>query len=139
MNNLAFYLSLAFLNSRFCCGKNVRQISWVLIVLHHDNISAGKTFFISCVGDRFCDVLDVLAGDCKKNVSVLKIFWRLNIFKFCMGNALFKADVVGRVDFAVAHAWNAFRRDFVSLDSGTSVKVCSNVLQLHNRDFRFWL
>ncbi len=139
MNNLAFYLSLAFLNSCFCCSKNVRQISWILIVLHHDNISAGKTFFVSCVGDRLCDVLDILAGNCKENVPMLKIFRRLDIFKFCVRNALIKADVVGRVDFAVAHARNAFRCDFVTPDSGTSVKVCCNVLQLHNRDFQFWL
>ena len=139
MHNLAFYLSLAFLNPRFCCGKNVRQISWILIVLHYDNITAGKTFFVSYVGDRLCDVLDILAGDCKKNVAVLKIFWRLNVFKFCMRNALFKTDVVGRVDFTVAHAWNAFRSNFITLDSGTPVKVCCNVLQLHNRNFRLWL
>ncbi len=139
MNNLAFYLSLAFLNSRFCCGKNVRQISWILIVLHHDNISAGKTFFVSCVGDRLCDVLDILAGNCKENVSVLKIFWRLNVFKFCVRNALIKADVVGRVNFAVAHARNTFRSDFVTPDSGTPVKIRCNVLELHDRNFKFWL
>jgi|GEM_PF-6770029 len=129
MHDLTLDFSLSFLLNSITCGKCIRHILGILMVLHHDYISSYHYSFFSCICYTISNEWYIFTCYCKKNVTIICIFLCRLQTLICMRHAIIKPNVVGRVNFTISYARDTHFCNLISFDTSPSIPFSSHFPQ----------